>query len=134
MLLARAAALLAALVVCAWFALGIRQAHDTAKVRNVILNASTLSPAQAAHEDVLLRSARTLNPDLEVDVLRGQVALFAGELRRAEQTLGAVVRSEPDNIIGWVWLGRALGTGHQRYNVPLIEKAAANVARLDPLG
>ena len=133
-MLARVAAASVAIVVCAWFVLGIRQAHNTTKVRNLVLNQGTFTAAQAAHEDSLLKAAKTLNPDLEVDVLRGQVAMFAGQLQRADQILESVVRREPDNIIGWIWLARSLGTGKGHYNVKLIKTAVANVARLDPLG
>jgi predicted Zn-dependent protease len=124
--LARALSLVVALVVCAWFALGIRQAHDTSQAAAILSHGAELSYAQAAHADSLLHSARVLNPDLQVDVLRAQAALIENDRARAARILEDVVRREPTNLDGWVFLTRA------SRNVPELERAAARIAELDP--
>jgi predicted Zn-dependent protease len=97
----RALAAAAAIVVCAWFALGIRQAHDTDAATAIVSGSAKLTAAQARRADSLLDGASTLNPDRQVDVLRAQVATKLGLKQRAEQILRPVVRGEPDNIVAW---------------------------------
>ena len=55
----------------------------------------------------LLRSAGTLNPDLTVDTLRGQLALDENRDRRAAQIFAYVTRREPMNLDAWVLLAQA---------------------------
>ena len=104
---ARVGLVAVALVACAWFALGIRQAHEIARATSIVSQARALTPARAREADSLLRSAGALNPDLEVDVLRGRVALARGNLVGARRILTSVVRREPENVEAWIWLARA---------------------------
>jgi predicted Zn-dependent protease len=99
-----------ALVVCAWFAIGIRQAHDTAKASAIVLNAQSLSAAQVKHVDSLLHSASFLNPDRQVSVLRAQAAQRHGDLKLAQAILRGVVHAEPQNAPAWIALARASTT------------------------
>jgi hypothetical protein len=94
--------LVAVLIVCAWFALGIRQAHDTAQA-TALLSRTPLSATQAAHIASLLHTAEQLNPDVQVDILRGQLAHDRGRRRQAAQILASVVRREPENAFAWFW-------------------------------
>jgi predicted Zn-dependent protease len=125
--LVRVLSLVAALVVCAWFALGIRQAHETTQAAAILSHGTDSSYAQAAHADSLLHSARALNPDLQVDVLRAEAALIENDRARAVRILEDVVRREPTNLDGWVFLTRA------SRNVPELKRAAARIAELDPM-
>ncbi len=109
--LMRGLGLLVAVVVCAWFAVGIRQAHDTSKATAIVSGANRLNGAQAERAASLLRAAGFLNPDTEVDLLRAQLARDLSERQRAEQILAGVVRKEPLNVRAWVSLAANATTG-----------------------
>jgi hypothetical protein len=120
--------LLGALFVCAWFALGIRQAHDTQQAMTIVGVQPHASAAQARRVNSLLSAAGLLNPDQEVNVLRGQIALERGDARRARAILLAVTRREPRDLQGWLWLLHAAG-GLQ----PYFNEAGTHLRELDPL-
>jgi predicted Zn-dependent protease len=129
MLLARVAAVSFAAVVCAWFALGIRQVRGTNQAESILSGASTLSAQQAAHTDSVLRAAGTLNPDSAVDLLRGTVALREHQQQRAAHIFEAIVAREPMNLEAWVLLAQAaFGDG------PLVNQALSHIGLLDPRG
>jgi hypothetical protein len=96
-----------AVVAVAWFALGIRQAHDTTAAAAIVTGTSPLAPSQARHVSGLLHSAGELNPDTQVDVLRGELDLGQGERVAARRILERVTAQEPDNALAWEWLARA---------------------------
>jgi len=96
-----------AAIVCAWFAIGIRQAHDTAKASSILSAGAPLNASQAAHVTALLRGAKLLNPDEQVAVLRGELAIRRNDLAAARNILRAVARAEPMNLQAWVWLAKA---------------------------
>lgn len=128
MILARAAGLALALAACAWFALGVRQARDLSAARAIVSGPGSLTSARAGKAESLLRAAGTLNPDSQVQLLRGEVALREQERARARRILEAVVSGEPMNIQGWILLAQAA------YGSPLVRVAVANIARLAPRG
>jgi hypothetical protein len=97
----------AALVVCAWFALGIRQADDVDAATAIITARAPLTPGQAGHARALLRQAGKLNPDTNVDLLASQLALREGVASRARAIARDVTRSEPQNIQAWLAYGIA---------------------------
>ena len=105
--LTRVAVLAVAIVACAWFALGARQARDIADATVIASNGSHLSKSQASRARSLLSDAGTLNPDTQVDLLRAQVALDAGDRPQALRTIRSVTAREPQNILAWLWLERA---------------------------
>jgi predicted Zn-dependent protease len=96
-----------ATIVCAWFAIGIRQAHDTVKASSILSEGTPLDAGQAAHVAALLRGAKLLNPDEQVEVLRGELAVRGNDLAVARNILREVVRAEPMNLQAWVWLAKA---------------------------
>ncbi len=117
-----------AIVVCAWFALGIRQTRDTARATAIVSATQTPNAEQAARARSLLRSAGTLNPDRQLDVLRGQLALFRGENRSATRILEGVVHEEPQNVAAWVYLAQAaFNVDRREFGV-----AAKRITELDP--
>ena len=118
---------LIAIALCAWFAIGIRQAHDTAKATAILSGSGPLSPSQLRAAAGALRGAKLLNPDTEVAVLRGQLALREGNAARAQRIFEDAGRQEPRNIEAWAWLARAAGSNHA-----LIRLALDNIARLEP--
>jgi hypothetical protein len=129
MRLARLITACVALVVAAWFALGAHQARELDRARTLITAAGSLTPERAARVDSMLSAAGTLNPDQQVNLLRGQVALLEGDNPRATRILERLVKDEPMNIEGWVWLARAAPT-----NRAILGEAILNVRRLDSVG
>jgi len=104
-----------ALIVCAWFALGARQAIDTQR-------ASAIASA-----GITATAAQVLNPDKLPDVLLGRVELEHRDYARARRVLESVVRSEPQDIQAWLWLAGAWA-GHPA----LALRALRQLHRLDP--
>jgi predicted Zn-dependent protease len=100
-----------ALVACAWFAIGIRDAQDTDQATAILSASSHPAPAAARRVASLLDSAGLLNPDRQLDLLRGQLALQLGHAALARRIFARVTREEPQNIQAWDWLGRAAARG-----------------------
>lgn len=97
----RVVALLVALAACVWFVLSTRQAHDTARAASILSNSATVTPLEAGKVSSLLRSAAFLNPDRQVEILRGQLAAARGDKARATAIYLAVTRAEPRNLAAW---------------------------------
>lgn len=119
---------LVSLAVCAWFALGIRQAHDVDRVTTIVSGLQgqkRLTVAQAGQADSLLDSAAVLNPDRTVQVLRARVALLRGNRPLAKQILLRLVAAEPENIDAWYGLATSASDS------PTVNGALAQIARLD---
>jgi lipopolysaccharide biosynthesis regulator YciM len=91
-----------ALVLCAWFALGIRQAHDTTAATAIINQNANVSAVAAAHAGSLLDRAATLNPAVQITILRSQLALRRNEYRRAIAIARQATRQEPSNVATWL--------------------------------
>lgn len=96
-----------AVVACAWFALGAREARDTAKATSILDGSSRLSAAQAQRTRSLLSSAATLNPDREVTILKARLALVQGNASAATRLLKGVIDAEPRNLEAWMHLAIA---------------------------
>ena len=107
MRLTRLVGVLIAIALCAWFALGIRQAQETTKATAIVSATTPLTAAQIKQVSDLVSDARALNPDTAVDVLRAQLDRDQNELVAARQVLERVVAKEPDNAVAWVWLARS---------------------------
>lgn len=107
MALIRVGLIALAVVVCGWFALGAHQTHDLDAATALVSGSAAPSPAQAQHISSLLSSAATLNPDRQVDVLRGELETAQRRYASARQTLSAVIRSEPQNLTAWIAYLRA---------------------------
>jgi hypothetical protein len=105
--MARPAIAILALTVCAWFALGIRQAQDTGQATAIISSGAPAGAARLRHADSLLSSARLLNPDRTLDLLSVELALRRGQTARARRVATGLVRSEPMNVAAWLWFGRS---------------------------
>ncbi len=129
MTLVRIAAAALALLVGAWFALGIRQTRATDRATQIISTATSLSPGQAAHARSLLRQASALNPDSEVDMLGVRLDLLEHHPRAAARSAAAIVRREPLNIRAWVLLAQAAYG-----DMSVVRSAVRHIAYLDPRG
>lgn len=123
---ARVSMLALAVVACAWFAVGIRQAHDITRATSIVTGPKLPTPAQARHAQSLLNSAAWLYPGTEVDVLSGRLAIEQGRRVQAQRILRSVTDTEPLNLDGWYWLAGA------RPNHKLAESALGHVILLDP--
>lgn len=126
--LARVTATAFALLLCAWFALGVRQAHDTVRAAAIVSSNRSLSAAEGARADSLLSAAGALNPDSQVDLLRGQVAMLRHDLPGAARVFETVVRREPQNVLAWLWLAKTA------YGKPVLVQYLDRIKRLDPKG
>lgn len=116
-----------AVLTVAWFAVGVRQAHDTDVASNIVAGAAPISPARARHATALLHDATQLNPDTAVDLLRAQLALRQGQPARARAIALSVTRSEPQNLQAWLTYGTASAA-----DPPAFRLALARVRQLAP--
>jgi hypothetical protein len=104
--LIRALVVLGAIAACAWFAIGVRQARGISQATAILSSSPHLSAAQAARARGALNSARFLNPDTTVDLLRAEVAQAQGNPTDAARIISTIVRKEPKNLDAWVALAR----------------------------
>jgi predicted Zn-dependent protease len=116
-----------AVLACAWFALGVRQAHDLAAATAIATQSAPVTAAQSADAASLLSAAATLNPDTDVKLVRAQLALRGSDSPLAQRLAGEVTRSEPQNLAAWYELASAAGTDHV-----IFFRALAKVNQLDP--
>lgn len=100
---------------CAWFALSARQAHELATASAIVESGQRLSPGQVRHAMALLDAAATLNPDPQVDVVRGELAAAEGQLARARRILAGVIRREPRNLAAFEAYARASTDNERAY-------------------
>lgn len=119
MSIARIGLAVAALLVTAWFALGVYQSRAVSQARSAA-SGRRLTVAQARHADDLLHNAATLNPDQAIDVLRAQVALARGDAVRSRQILNGVVRREPQDLDAWIALTRASANDFRQRQLALL--------------
>jgi predicted Zn-dependent protease len=126
--LVRASLLAVAIVICAWFVLGFIQARDTGRATALVNRTAALGAGDVARARSLIRSAGTLNPDLTLDTLRGELALDQNQNRRAARIIGSVTRSEPMNLDAWALLAEATQRGNQR----TFALAIHAIGKLDP--
>jgi hypothetical protein len=116
-----------ALVVCAWFAIGVRQAHDLNQATSIVDQSSQPTKAQIAHAGSLLNAAAFLNPDSEVKLTRAELAQVNNQPVRAERIAETVVRDEPKNLEAWYLVAQL--AGHDQH---VLFRALAQVTKLDP--
>lgn len=113
--IARVAAVVAALAVCVWFAVGVRQAVNTSRATALVGGGTRLTGPEARRARSLLSAAGTLNPDLGVELLRGQIDFDQHRWVAAERTFESVTRREPLNLQAWTALAyAAAGARDQR--------------------
>ena len=124
--LSRGLGVIVAVLAVAWFVIGARQAHEISQATAVVSNGAPLSATQERHGVGLLDSARLLNPDTQVDVLRSELAYETGHRARAARIISGVTRREPQNVQAWVLEARFAPPG------PAIDVALRHVAQLAP--
>jgi hypothetical protein len=89
-----------AVLVCAWFVLGIRQAHDLARATAIVTSRS-VGAEQATRASSLLSAAAELNPDSQVKLVRVALLFRTGATARAVALADQVTREEPMNPVAW---------------------------------
>jgi hypothetical protein len=122
----RAAAVAFAVAACVWFAIGVRQAHEVTVATNIV--ATSHAARSLSHASAELNSAAFLNPDQNVYVLRGRIAIARGQFAHARQILRQVTKQEPLNLTAWIWFtGASLGDKQAG------ALGSGQIAKLDPL-
>jgi cytochrome c-type biogenesis protein CcmH/NrfG len=123
------AAALAA-VVCAAFAIGIRQAISVNAVSALLATRHGLTPSQQRSAASELRSAAFGYPGEDVQILAAQVAIREHRYTRAKLIAESINRAEPDNLQGWIVLAAA---GLNIPNRRAALRAKDEEIRLDPI-
>jgi hypothetical protein len=120
-----------AVVVCAWFVIGVRQVHAIDAATTLLQNVSTeRSVAVQQRSRSLLDEAAFLHPGIDVTLLRAQLAENARDWARASRLIDQATAAEPDNLDAWLadlslrLIHPSLGTGKLLF---------ARLHQLDPL-
>ena len=125
---ARAAAIAGALVVAAWFGLGVRQASNTKAATAILTTDRTPPVAQLRRAAAQIDRAATLNPDRAVDLLRARLDIARGNQAAARLRYEAVVQEQPDDIDAWTQLAFLTA----RSDRAAFTRAVAQIRRLSP--
>ncbi len=125
---ARLAIAALAVAACAWFVIGVIQSDNESRATAAINGGGTPTPAQTAQIEHWLDSAGTLNPDRNIDLLRAQAEVRAGQSAKALALMKRVVRDEPRNADAWIVFGFAA----QSQSPALARLAHAEVLKLAP--
>jgi urease accessory protein UreF len=96
-----AAICLVGLLLCAWFALSLRQSVATDRATALVQSGNALSASEVKRTRHELHVAGQLNPDRSVTVLGAELAARLGNRRQGERLLDRVVAAEPDNAVAW---------------------------------
>src|SRR5438128_806387 len=107
--IARIVGVLFAVAACAWYVLGVRQAHSVIRADSILAAHQRIPAADARTVASLLDEAGTLNPDRHVDIDRIHLLLERGRTQAAQRLAGALTRAEPRNLDVWLWLAHAAG-------------------------
>lgn len=118
-----------AVLVCAWFVIGLRQSTGLGRAEAVLgTNPRALAPGQGARVAAALREAAWLNPDRQVELERSLLALDRGDRARARSLATQVAQAEPQNLQAWIALARTAGG-----DPALFSRALRHVVELVPL-
>jgi len=124
---ARIVLVVLALVVCAWFALGVRAFKDENAADASITVPGAIAAAQARADRALLEEARVLNPDQNVDLIIAQLDARTGDRPAALTIAHRVARSEPENVNAWLLITELAPRSSAAYR-----QAAAHARLLAP--
>ena len=127
-MLARAALIVVAVVVCLWLVAGSRSAHLVAEAERPS-SSTEIAPADLEHRRDMLEDARRLNPDPTPDIREAQLLVIADRDREAVRVVQEVVEREPENYEAWLVLRQAAF----RVDPPLFRRATREALRLNPL-
>jgi hypothetical protein len=119
-----------AVVLCAAFIVGVRQAHSSNALNAMLATGDPLTPTQQRSAASDLSSARFGYPGQDVQILAAQLALREHHFARAELISLAITRAEPDNLQGWLVLAAAALIRSDRAT---LLRAKREEIRLDPV-
>ena len=128
-MLLRAGLALVAVLVLVWMGVLYRNERVARSASDKIFYENPLPPAEYERQMNRLRDARVLDPDRSWQLVQVRYMLLYEQPRRAFEAAERFVRTEPDNLEGWVLLfnvARELDSGRAR-------EAAAQIRRLNPL-
>lgn len=128
-MLLRAGVALVAVLVLVWLGVLYRDERVARAASDKIFYENPLPPAEYERQMDRLRDARLLDPDRSWELVQVRYMLLYEQPRRAFEAAERFVRTEPDNLEGWVLLfnvARELDSGRAR-------EAAAQIRRLNPL-
>jgi hypothetical protein len=123
------AAALAA-VVCAAFAIGIRQAISVNALSALLATGHELTPTQRRSAASDLSSAAFGYPGQDTQILAAELAMREHHYTHARSIARSINRTEPDNLQGWEALAAA---GLVIPDHRALLRAEAEEARLDPV-
>lgn len=91
-----------AVVVCAWFVIGIRQVHAIDAATNLLNNVSTDNVGAVQQRALsMLDTGAFLYPGTDVTLLRAQAAENQRDFVHAKRLLDQAATAEPDNLAVW---------------------------------
>jgi predicted Zn-dependent protease len=126
---ARALLAVAALLVVAWLAVGLRTARlEESGAAVAVGPAAGLSPGRVARAQRDLRDASSPFADHDAELYRARLLERTRRPAAAVSILRALVREEPENVLYWEALARAAA----RVDPVLARQARARVAELNP--
>jgi predicted Zn-dependent protease len=126
---ARVAVALVAVLALGWLGVLYRDQRVADAASDRIFYDNPLPSSEYEHQMNRLRDARLLDPDRSSELVRIRYLLLYGHPRRALEAGDRFLRSEPDNLEGWVLMlqaARAVDSRRER-------QAAAEIRRLNPL-
>jgi hypothetical protein len=126
----RALAVALAAVICAAFAVGVRQASDSNALSALLATGRALTPTQQRSAASDLSSATFGYPGQDVKILAAQVAMREHRYTQALSIAQSINRAEPDNLQGWVALAAA---GIVVPDRRALARAKTEEIRLDPI-
>jgi predicted Zn-dependent protease len=128
MRVARLAIAALAVAACAWFVIGVIQSNNESQATALINGSGKPTPAQTAQIERWLDTAATLDPDRNIDLLRAQAEVRAGQSDKALVLMKRVVADEPRNADAWIVFGFAA----QSQSPALARMAHAELLKLAP--
>jgi hypothetical protein len=85
---------------------------NTSRATALVAGGTRLTGAEARRARSLLSATGPLNPDLGVELLRGQLAFDQHRWATAERIAESVTRREPLNLQAWLSLAYAAAAAH----------------------
>jgi len=125
---ARLGVLVVALIVCAWYILGIREFGEQVQVKSLAFGHAQLTAAQARAAGRTLDEAQILNPDQSVESLRAIVASKAGDYKEALTIAEAMTRREPQDLEAWKLVSVLVQETHSA----MLRSVEAHIEALSP--
>jgi hypothetical protein len=116
----------AAVVICAWFVLGARQAHEIDAASQLLANHA----GDASRATPELKSAAFLYPGNDVRILQAQLDLKRRRYAAARRLIAKAIAKEPEDLNAWI---AALDLAVDDPAVENTNRVFAHLRMLDPI-